>query len=195
MLDNNQGPFGGAFMRACRSALASIGRTLTRLLGTIGIWLIALVLLFEEWGWVQLAAILAWFGRLPGLRWIEGRIRRLPPYAALGLFAIPLITLLPLKLLALYWLGHGHTALGIGVIISAKLVGTGITARLFMLTQPTLMRLPWFARLFHRWMAFKDKVLGRVKNSRAWTQWLVFKAAARQQFQRLTRHIRQWWRR
>ena len=71
-------------------------------LRTLGIWAIALLLLFEEWGWEHLAALLAWIGRLPGLRWVEGRIRGLPPYRALMLFAVPVLALLPLKLLALY---------------------------------------------------------------------------------------------
>lgn len=163
---------------------------LKRILTTVGIWLIALVLLFEEWGWEYLAAIVAWFGRLPGLRWIEGRIRRLPPYGALALFAVPLLTLLPVKLLALYWLGHGHTVLGISVIIAAKLGGTAITARLFMLTRPTLMRLAWFARGFNRWMAFKERVLTRVKSSPAWHQWLAFKIKATLKVKRLIQGLR-----
>ncbi|MBI2733921.1 MAG: hypothetical protein HYX44_11655 [Aquabacterium sp.] len=145
----------------------------------------ALVLIFEEWGWEYLAAIVAWFGRLPGLRWIEGRIQALPPYASLALFAVPLLTLLPVKLLALYWLGHGHTVLGISVIIGAKLGGTATTARLFMLTRPTLMKLAWFARGFTRWMAFKDGVLARVKNSAAWQQWTRTKVHVRHLFQRV----------
>jgi hypothetical protein len=160
---------------------------LRRLLGSVGIWVIGLVLLFEEWGWEYLARVLAWIGHLPGLRWIEGRIRTLPPYAALGLFVVPILTLLPLKLLALYWLGKGHTLLGISVIISAKLGGTAITARLFMLTQPTLMRLAWFARWFGKWMAFKSKVLTRVKGSRAWQQWARFKARVKRLFRSLRR--------
>ncbi|KGM41923.1 hypothetical protein JY96_05230 [Aquabacterium sp. NJ1] len=152
---------------------------------TLFVWGMALVLLFEEWGWEYLAAIVAWFGRLPGLRWIEGRIQALPPYASLALFGVPLLTLLPVKLLALYWLGHGHTLLGIGVIISAKVGGTAITARLFMLTRPTLMRLAWFAHWFNRWMAFKDRILASVKASAAWQQWVRAKANIRQLIQRV----------
>lgn len=171
--------------------LRCLGRTLLRLLGSLGIWLIGLVLLFEEWGWDRLARVLAWIGRLPGLRWIEGRIRTLPPYAALGLFIVPMLTLLPLKLLALYWLGQGHTVLGIGVIVAAKVGGTAITARLFMLTQATLMQLPWFARWFAKWIRFKDAVLARVKGSLAWQQWTRFKARAKQGWRR----ARRWWRR
>lgn len=172
-------------LAALQRILNSLITAIARLLTTVGIWLIAAVLLFEEWGWEYLAAILAWFGRLPGLRWIESRIRALPPYASLALFAVPLFTLLPVKLLALYWLGHGHTVLGIGVIISAKLGGTAITARLFMLTRPTLMKLAWFARWFNKWMAFKDRILTRVRGSTAWQQWMRFKARARSLFHRI----------
>lgn len=75
--------------------------------------------------------------------------------------------------------------LGISVIIAAKLGGTAITARLFMLTRPTLMKLAWFARWFNRWMAFKDRVLTRVKASAAWQQWTRFKATAHSQIQRI----------
>jgi hypothetical protein len=172
---------------ALQRSLNKLTKAIGRLLTTAGIWLIAIVLLFEEWGWEYLAAILAWIGRLPGLSWIEGRIRALPPYAALGLFIVPILTLLPLKLLALYWLGHGHTALGIGVIIAAKVGGTAITARLFMLTQPTLMQLAWFSSLFARWMAFKQRVLARVKASAAWRQWVAFKATATALFDQVKR--------
>lgn len=170
-----------ALKRGLNGLIFWIGRAIT----TTGIWLIALVLLFEEWGWEYLAAIVTWFGRLPGLRWIEGRIRTLPPYGALALFAIPLLTLLPVKLLALYWLGHGHTVLGISLIIAAKLGGTAVSARLFMLTRPTLMKLAWFARALDKWMRFKDGVLARVKSSQAWQQWQTFKQSAKALFQRL----------
>jgi hypothetical protein len=162
----------GWLVRAFWWLIEGIGR----IFSTILIWMLALVLLFEEWGWDYLAAVLAWIGRLPGLSWIEARIRALPPYGALALFAVPMLSLLPVKLLALYWLSHGHKLLGIGVIVAAKVGGTAITARLFMLTQATLMQLAWFARLFKRWIAFKDRVLAQVKQSAAWRAWLGAKA-------------------
>jgi len=169
--------------------LKALLKAIQGLITTLGIWVLAALLLFEEWGWERLASFLAWFGRLPGLRWIESRIRGLPPYASLALFLIPVLTLLPVKLLALYWLGHGHTALGIGVIIAAKLGGTAITARLFMLTQATLMQLAWFARWFARWMRFKTRVLSQVRASAAWQQWLAGKARVAQAWQQLRRQL------
>lgn len=161
-----------------------------RFFKTVFTWALALVLLFEEWGWVPLARMLAAIGRLPGLRWIEGVIRTLPPYAALAMFLVPMLTLLPIKILALYWLSHGHKALGLALIILAKVGGTAVTARLFMLTQPTLMRLAWFARLYARWMAFKTRIIEQVRGSAAWVAMGLVKRRVKVSSQRLLRSLR-----
>ena len=133
------------------------------------VWLLALVLLFEEWGWEPLQRLLARIGQWPGFRWIERRVRALPPYAALALFLLPTLALLPVKLGALWLIGHGHTLEGALVILSAKVVGTAIVARLFTLTQPALMQLAWFARLYPRWTAWKERLLAQVRASAVWT--------------------------
>lgn len=153
-------------------------------------WAIALLILFEEWGWVPLANALARIGRLPMFRWIERCIRALPPYAALFVFFLPTLALLPVKLFALWLIGQGHAFLGVAVIVIAKIAGTAVIARLFMLTQPALMQLDWFARLYARWTAWKDVLLARVRASPAWRAiarakvearalWLRLKALAR----------------
>jgi hypothetical protein len=177
-------------MRILTAALQALLMAVQRLLTWLGIWLLAAILIFEEWGWERLATLMAWVGRWPGVRQIERMIRRLPPYGALALFMLPVLTLLPFKLLALYWLSQGKAVLGIGVIIAAKLTGTAILARLFTLTQPTLMRLAWFARLFARWMVLKTRVLDHVHRSVAWRQLLAVRAAAR----RFLRTVAQRWR-
>ena len=104
--------------------------------------IVALVILFEEWGWEPLQRLLARLGRLPLLRQIEGLITRLPPKAALAVFLLPTLLLLPIKLLALWFIGNGHRLLGLLVIVAAKLVGTAVVARLFTLTRPALMTMP-----------------------------------------------------
>jgi len=86
--------------------------------------LLALLILFEEWGWEPLQRVLAAVGRWPGFRWIERWVRGLPPYAALALFAAPALLLLPIKLAALWAIQRGHALLGVVVIVAAKLVGT-----------------------------------------------------------------------
>ena len=151
---------------------------LRALKGILG-WLLALVLLFEEWGWEPLQRALARIGQLPGLRWLERLISNLPPYAALAVFLVPTALLLPIKLLALWMMSRSWVLGGTLVIVVAKLVGTAVVARLFTLTQPALMTLPWFARLYARWSAWKTALLERVRASRPW---------------RLARQVRQQWR-
>ena len=130
--------------------------------------LLALLILFEEWGWEPLQRGLAAIGRLPLLRRVEHLVRRLPPYAALAVFLLPTLLLLPVKLLALFLIAHGQRLLGLVVIVLAKVVGTAIVARLFTLTQPALLQLPWFARAYRRWAVWKQGLLARVRGSWAW---------------------------
>ena len=151
-----------------------------RLLRAVFTGLLALLILFEEWGWDPLQRWLARLGRLPLLRQIEGRITRLPPHAALAVFLLPTLLLLPIKLAALALIARGQPILGALVIVAAKLVGTAIVARLFTLTRPALMQLNWFARVYLRWVGWKAALLLQVRASWAW---------------RTTRAVKRWMRR
>ena len=131
-------------------------------------WPLALLILFEEWGWEPLQRGLAWLGRTLGLAWLENAIRRLPPYPALAVFLLPSLMLLPVKITALWLIGRGHAVLGAAVIVAAKVVGTAVVARLFSLTHDALMRLAWFARLYTRWTMWKDGLLAYVRASWPW---------------------------
>lgn len=129
---------------------------------------VALFLLFEEWGWEPLAACFAALGRLPLWRQLERLILRLPPWAALLTFGVPVLALVPVKLLALYLLGEGHVAAGLGLVLAAKLAGTALAARLFQLTEPALMQLKWFARAYVPWKRWKDRMLAQVRDTWPW---------------------------
>lgn len=131
-------------------------------------WLLALIVLFEEWGWEPLARLMAQLAQLPLIGWLERRIARLPPALALGVFLAPGLMLLPVKLAALALVSHGHVLVGLSVIVLAKLLGTALVARIFQLTQPALVQLAWFARLHGRWIAWKAAALARVRASRIW---------------------------
>jgi hypothetical protein len=156
-----------------KALLHSLGRLVKGLFSG----LLALVILFEEWGWEPLQRALARLGRLPVLRQIEALIARLPPPAALAILLLPTLLLFPVKLGALWLVTNGHKLLGFSVILGAKVVGTAIVARLFSLTQPALMRMPWFARLYGRWTTWKNALLERMRASWAWRAGRVFKRA------------------
>jgi hypothetical protein len=153
----------------------------------IFIGLAALVLLFEEWGWEPLAALLARLGGLPFFAWLERRIGELPPYAALATFFVPALLLVPVKIAALYLVAQQHGLLGLMVLIAAKVAGTAVLARLFALTQPRLMQLAWFARWYPRWKAWKDRVMEEVRATPAWQAARRMKLAVARQWAQLMR--------
>lgn len=165
--------------------LRTLARLPAQLIKALFGWLLALLILFEEWGWEPLQRALAWVGRLPGLRWIEARVQALPPYGALAIFLLPTLLLIPVKLLALWLLGQGKVLAGTLVILAAKLAGTAVVARLFSLTKATLMQLAWFARIYTRWTAWKDALLAQVRASWPWRFSRAMKHRLRQRWQRL----------
>jgi hypothetical protein len=148
-----------------------VKRFFKKLLG----WLLLPVLLFEEWGWHPLARLMAIIARLPGLAWLEERISQLPPWGAMLVFTVPFVTLLPLKIFALYLFSTHHVALGTLVLLAAKVTGTAILARLFQLTQPALMQLSWFAKWYPRWKQWKDHLLDTVRASELWWRFRTLK--------------------
>ena len=140
---------------------------------------LALLILFEEWGWEPLQRWLERVGRLPMVRELEAAIKRLHPRSALLLFLLPTLLLLPVKLLALGLIAQGSHLLGLAVIVVAKLVGTAVVARLFTLTRPALLHMPWFAVAYGHWSIWKDALLMRVRGSLAWRTGRALKRLAR----------------
>lgn len=130
--------------------------------------LAAIVLFVEEWGWRPLTALAARIARWPPLAWIERRISGAPPRVALALFIVPAVALFPVKLFALWLIHEGHAMLGIGVIVAAKVVGTALVGRLFVLTERQLMQFAWFARAMAWWIATKQRIKAKVVESAAW---------------------------
>ena len=130
--------------------------------------LAALVLFIEEWGWRPLTAFVARLAKWPPLARFEALVRAAPPRIALLLFLAPAVALFPIKLLALWILSRGHALLGITVIVVAKLLGTAIVGRLFILTESQLMRFAWFARALTWWRATKLRVMEALRRSAAW---------------------------
>jgi hypothetical protein len=129
-----------------------------------------IVLLVEEALW-RLSGLLALLGKLPVFRAIEAWVRQVPPWGALALFGIPSVALAPIKFLALYWMAGGHPVLGIGTIITAKVAGTAVVARLFQLTQPQLLTIGWFRWSYEKVMALRAAAYGLWWNSAAGRMW------------------------
>lgn len=145
----------------------------------------ALWIFAEEFLWRNVDRALAALGRLPVLRAIEGAIARAPAWAAVPMFIVPAVVLLPFKIAALWLIAHGHYLVGLQTFVLAKIVGTALAARIFALCKPTLMALPWFARAHDRVLAWRDAIVARVTDTVGW-RW------ARRHMHALRMRVRAW---
>lgn len=151
---------------------------------------LALVLLFEEWGWKPLAAALAWFARFRLIARTEAIIASLPPYPSLVVFVLPGAVLFPVKIGALALLAGGHVIKAGLLLAAAKVASTALVARIFMLTRPQLMRIGWFSRAYDRFMPWKEALFARVRASFAWRYGRLLKMRLKQSL----RHLQARWR-
>jgi hypothetical protein len=141
---------------------------LRRLLWSPLVGLAALLYVVEEWLWLRLTSLMRALGRLPGIRQIEGWISRLPPAGAAVFFVLPSTLALPVKLVALHLIAHGELLRGTLVIIAAKVAATALFARLYVLTQPALMRVRWFVALRALVLRWKAWAYAQIESHPAW---------------------------
>lgn len=149
--------------------------------------LAAVVLVIEEWGWRPLTAWAARLAKWSPIARLEARITAVQSRWALVLFLVPALLLFPIKLLALWLVHKGSAVLGVCVIVAAKLLGTALVGRLFILTEPQLMQIAWFARAIHWWRATKARVKAALAES-AW--WRGVRAVLRRWRVRVKRLVR-----
>jgi len=128
----------------------------------------AVVVFIEEFGWRPLSAWLARIARWAPLHWLEARIERLTPNVALTLFLVPAVLLFPVKLAALAVLKAGHAASAVAIIVGAKVIGTAVVGRLFVLLEPQLRQFGWFVRALDWWHGVKERVAVALHESRIW---------------------------
>ena len=86
-------------------------------------------------------------------------LRTLGPYQSLLVLAVPLAVVEPMKMLAVFIIGEGRFITGVIVMICAYAGSLLVTERLFAIVKPKLLKLPWFATLWHWFVAVRDKTL------------------------------------
>jgi hypothetical protein len=90
---------------------------------------------------------------------VRRRIQKLSPYLSMVLLLVPVVLVEPLKLVALFVAGKGHWLTGTGMIIGAYAVSLLFVERLFRAVKPKLLCLNWFAKLWTRFVALRNKVI------------------------------------
>ena len=141
-----------------------------RLVSIVLVPLGVVLMLFEEYLWRGLKALMARLGRLPAVARVETRIAALSPLWAAAVFVVPGVAMLPLELAALWAMASGHFLAGVLALGTAKLMTTALFARLYTLCQPSLMTVWWFARLHDGLTDAKHWAHARLE---AWGVWRV----------------------
>ncbi len=114
--------------------------------------LLAVLFLAEAWLWDRLGplfrrAVAALpFERVKAA--LAERIDRLPPYAALALFLLPLALGVPIKCGELWLLTHHHWTAAVLAIVLAKFFGMGLFAFIFDCTRDKVLAIGWFAAAY-----------------------------------------------
>jgi hypothetical protein len=140
---------------------------------------LAVLFLVESWLWDNVKVALLWLAHETGLKDLEPRARAfiagLSPVATLAVFALPALAILPLKLLAVAIMAHGHVLTGLAVILGAKTLGLGVTSFLFDASREKLLQLAWFARVYETVLRISawahrlvDPVRRRLREARAY---------------------------
>ena len=101
-----------------------------------------------------------WENRLWFCKMLRRCVERLNPYQSLALLAISTSLIEPLKIFAVAIAGAGHWVAGTITVVFAYAVSVMLVERLFEIVKPKLLTLPWFARLWHWFVARRDRALG-----------------------------------
>lgn len=124
--------------------------------------------MLEEWLWDASQAVLARIPDWPVLVRLQRWVERLSPYAALLIFLAPTLLLLPVKILALLSITHGHPTLGLAIVLTAKVLGTALVARIYALTRRSLLSLAWFQRYHDKLLDIKARLVAQLHASAGW---------------------------
>jgi hypothetical protein len=188
---------GGRLVRGLAAALQLVARGLVAAWHVLRPYLIfalnvvlAVVLLFEEWGWRPLSNLLAQLARFRAWALAELWIAGLPPYGALVALAIPTAILVPAKLFGVYLLALGHVFSAALVLIAAKIASTALIARIFLLTKPALMQIGWFQRAYEWFVPWQEALFDWIRSSWAWRYGRVLKWRAGTYLRRTWRLLR-----
>ncbi len=130
--------------------------------------LASLWMLFEDWVWDSILAVMEKVGRLKVVRTFETFLGRQNKYLLLSLFVFPFFIMIPAKLFGIYLIAKGMVIRGISIFVIAKAIITALVTRLFVISKDKLLLIKSFAA-FYFWMTEKKEWLqAEVRKLRAW---------------------------
>jgi len=157
---------------------------LRRISRFIFIVLASLWIMFEEWVWDSIMAVMEKIGRLKIVNRFENLLVKQNPYILLSLFLFPFLIMIPAKIYGLYLVAEGKILRGVLIFVLAKGFITAVVTRLFIVSKEKLMRIQTFASSYYWIKEKKDWLYAELNKFPAWQ-------AARRSVAELKRFIKE----
>jgi hypothetical protein len=138
--------------------------------------LAAIWMLFEDWVWDSIVALMELVGRLKIINRFETFLARQNQYLLLTLFTFPFLIMIPAKLYGLYLITSGKVLRGVSIFIIAKVIITALVTRLFIISKDKLMLIRSFAMFYDWFKSKKEWLYSEVRKLPAWQTaraWIV----------------------
>ena len=154
---------------------------LRRIVRFILITLAAVWMLFEEWVWDTILAVMEYAGRLKAINRFEAFLARQNQYLLLTLFVFPFLIMIPAKLYGLYLMTSGKIIRGVTIFVIAKGLITALVTRLFMISKDKLLLIRSFSAFYYwftdkrEWLYAEVRKLPAWRTARAWIAQLKMK--------------------
>ncbi len=130
--------------------------------------LAAVWMLFEDWVWDSILAVMEVVARLKIVQDFEDFLRRQNQYLLLSLFIFPFLIMIPAKLLGLYLIASGKILRGAAIFVVAKATITALVTRLFVISREKLLLIRPFAAFYYWFRETKERLYEELRKMPAW---------------------------
>ncbi len=148
--------------------LREIKNLLRRAVRIVLIVLVAIWMLFEDWVWDSILAVMEKITQLRAIQSFEAFIKRQNQYFLLFLFLFPFLIMIPTKLFGLYLIANGKLLRGVSIFVIAKVTITALVTRLFIISKDKLLLIKSFATFYYWLTSKKEWLYSEVRKLRAW---------------------------
>jgi len=143
-------------------------RLLKRVVRLILVSLAAIWMLFEDWVWDTIVALMEKVGRLRIINRFESFLARQNRYLLLTLFTFPFLIVIPAKLYGLYLIADGKVIRGVTIFIVAEVLITALITRLFIISKDKLLQIKAFVTFYYWFKDKKEWLYSELRKLRAW---------------------------
>lgn len=130
--------------------------------------LAAIWMMFEDWVWDSILAVMERVRRLKTVGRFEAFLARQNQYVLLSLFIFPFLIMVPAKLFGLYLIANGKVLRGVSIFVVAKVMITAFITRLFIISKDKLLLITSFAGFYHWFLDKKEWLYSELRKMPAW---------------------------